>query len=80
MRHYTHLNLEERTMISLFYNKGLSLGDISKEVGRHKSTIFRELRRNRNQQDYVALTACKRYISRRQKTVASIKMRTSGHM
>ena len=68
MRHYTHLNLEERTMISLCYNKGLSLGEISKAVGRSKSTLSRELRRNRNKQEYVAATACKRYISRRQRT------------
>jgi IS30 family transposase len=67
MRHYTHLSLEERAMIGLYYNKGLSLGEISKEVGRDKSTLSRELRRNSNQQTYVATTACKRYLSRRQK-------------
>jgi len=67
MRHYTHLSLEERATIGLYYNKGLSLGEISKEVGRDKSTLSRELRRNSNQQTYVATTACKRYLSRRQK-------------
>jgi transposase, IS30 family len=67
MRHYAHLSLEERTMIGLYYNKGLSLGEISKGVGRDKSTISRELRRNSNQQVYVAATASNRYVSRRQK-------------
>lgn len=43
---YTHLTEEERDMIAVLRAKGLTLSDIAREIGRHKSTISRELDRN----------------------------------
>lgn len=43
---YTHLTKEERDMIAVLKAKGTTLSDIAREIGRHKSTISRELSRN----------------------------------
>lgn len=43
---YKHLTEEERDMIAVLKAKGISLSDIAQKIGRHKSTIFRELNRN----------------------------------
>ena len=43
---YRHLTEEERDMIAVLKAKGMSLSGIAQEIGRHKSTISRELNRN----------------------------------
>jgi transposase, IS30 family len=43
---YKHLSQEERELIAARLSEGSSVGDIAKAVGRNKSTISRELKRN----------------------------------
>ena len=43
---YIHLTIEERTSIAYLHNKGVSLRQIAKAIGRNVSTIKRELDRN----------------------------------
>ncbi len=43
---YTHLNLVERDVITTMLSEKKSLGEIAKALGRSKSTISRELKRN----------------------------------
>src|SRR6185369_28851 len=43
---YKHLSQEERELIAVQLSEGSSLGDIAKAVGRDRSTISRELKRN----------------------------------
>lgn len=43
---YLHLDLDERRRIYRLHAKKLSVDAIARELGRHRSTIFRELRRN----------------------------------
>ena len=43
---YKHLSQEERELIAAQLSEGFSIGDIAKAVGRDKSTISRELKRN----------------------------------
>jgi IS30 family transposase len=43
---YKHLSQEERELIASKLSEGSSLGDIAKAVGRNRSTISRELKRN----------------------------------
>lgn len=43
---YKHLSKEDRDIITVLKAKGYSLGDIADELGRDKSTVSRELRRN----------------------------------
>ena len=43
---YKHLSVEERDMLAVYKAKGKSLREIGQMIGRHKSTISRELNRN----------------------------------
>lgn len=65
MKRYTHLSLEERTLISHYHDKGISMVQIAKNLGRDKSCISRELSRNRNEKEYKPQTAMNRYLARR---------------
>lgn len=49
---YQQLTLEERTMIYVFCKVEYSVTEIAKELGRHKSTISRELKRNKGGRGY----------------------------
>lgn len=52
MRHYTQLTSEERYQIYALYKIDLSQTAIARIIGRDKSTISRELKRNRGQRGY----------------------------
>ena len=43
---YNHLNINERTVISLLASSDVSIREIAKQLGRSPSTISRELKRN----------------------------------
>lgn len=45
---YTHLSCEERDKIAVLRAKDYSYGSIARSIGRDKSTVFRELNRNRS--------------------------------
>lgn len=53
MGHYTHLSLSDRCLINTFLSMKLSIGTIAKRIGRHRSTIYRELNRNNNEGYYL---------------------------
>ena len=44
---YSHLSRDERTEIGILIGAGYSIGAIARALGRAKSTISRELKRNR---------------------------------
>lgn len=46
-RSYVQLDLVERRLIAKLHHQNLTVSEISKAVGRHRSTVYRELRRNR---------------------------------
>lgn len=52
LRTFSHLTQEERYHIYLMHKKKTSLHEIAKDMGRHKSTISRELRRNKGKCGY----------------------------
>lgn len=43
---YTHLSIEERTMIQTQLSIGFKPGQIARELGRSTATLSRELKRN----------------------------------
>lgn len=45
-RTYSHIDLDERRRIARWRSVGLSVDLIAEKLGRHRSTIFRELKRN----------------------------------
>ena len=61
---YHHLTISDRIRIEVFHKEGLSAREIGKRVGRHHSTISRELKRSENQ-NYEAEAAQAKYIDRR---------------
>ena len=52
MRTFNHLTQEQRYPIYIMHKKKISLGEIAKDMGRNKSTISRELRRNKGKCGY----------------------------
>lgn len=70
MCHHTHLTPEEREDIMVLWREGRSQADIARVIGRHRSTISRELSRNMcakgaPNEYYRAFTAQRRYEDRR---------------
>lgn len=57
---YTHLTLEERVKIEVLWSQGKRMADIAKILGRHRSTISREIRRTQDFEDYKELMPKKR--------------------
>ncbi|MCA0325463.1 MAG: IS30 family transposase [Proteobacteria bacterium] len=51
---YTHLSRDERYQIQSWLELGLSVADIAQRLGRHRSTIAREIERNRSADAYRA--------------------------
>ena len=62
---YSHLSLEERGLISLYHDKGLSKRAIGRQLCRPASCISREIAKNSNKEAYKADTAQRRYLTRR---------------
>jgi len=75
MKVYKHLGIEERVKIALFEEVGLSGEEIAEELGRDKSTIYRELRRNSDSKTgrYVARNAQYEYRQRIKKPRGRIR-------
>ena len=65
MCHYKHLTLEEREKLLYFSAQGYSVTEIAEELKRNKSTISRELRRNRDGKLYLPAKAQQMYSKRR---------------
>ena len=57
MENYTRLNMSERCLISVFLSMKAPIGRIPKELGRHRSTIYREIKRNQNHDRYLPAKA-----------------------
>lgn len=64
-QNYRHLSREERDVIYQEHNSGKSPGFIAKLLGRHRSTIHRELTRNSSHVGYLPDTAQESYCKRR---------------
>jgi IS30 family transposase len=65
-RRYKHLNGEERGVVFAEHRRGASLRAIGSLLGRHASTISRELRRGRGDDDHYSPEASRRgYDARR---------------
>ena len=68
MSKYTHLSLDERQLLCVYKEQGLLQNEIALLMKRSESTISRELKRNANQNGYVATIAQKRSLARCSKT------------
>lgn len=67
MSHYTHFTIAEREKILFFLAQSKSLGFISKELNRSKSSISREIKRNSDANGiYSPSDAQRKYLKRRE--------------
>jgi IS30 family transposase len=70
MKYYSHLSQEERYHIAFFRRKGYSVAQMAQELGRHRSSIYREMERNKRDYDgwYRAESAQSYYQGRRRRS------------
>ena len=66
MMKYQQLTLEERLLISHLLRQGFNPSEVARQMGRHRSTIARELARNRCD----GIDNCYRYSRAHRRTVA----------
>ena len=77
MKTYMHLKDYERDRIAIWRSRGLSLREIAPKVGRHYSTLSRELRRNKGRRGgYWPHRAQKRAQWRRQNTHKRMRLKS----
>jgi IS30 family transposase len=76
MRTYTQLTQEQRYQISVLLKIGQNQTEIAEMIGKHKSTISRELRRNRGQRGYRPRQAYEMSLNRRKKAKPRIQEAT----
>ena len=67
---YRQLNSEERSVLAALRTLGLNQAEIARELGRHRSTVGRELKRNATPHDgrYRAARAEERAVARRKRS------------
>jgi IS30 family transposase len=73
MNHYKQLAYEQRYQIYFMLKMGISQTEIAKDIGVHRTTISRELRRNRGGRGYRPIQANEIALSRRNKARYRIK-------
>jgi len=61
---YKHISIEERYQIHAYHKSGMSRSEIAKELCRHKSTISRELKRNKGKRGYRPKQAHQMFLGR----------------
>lgn len=76
---YNHITIEERACIAQYYKNNLRISEIAALLGRNKSTISRELRRNHSRDEgYNAIGAQRKYNKRRKKCVRKTILSTKS--
>lgn len=67
---YNHITIEERACIAQYYKNNIKISEIALLLGRNKSTISRELKRNYSREEgYNAIGAQRKYNKRRRNCV-----------
>lgn len=57
MGKYTHLSISDRRRFSTLLEMGLSISEITKRLSKHRSTLYRELNRNSEEEKYLPKVA-----------------------
>ena len=67
MQYYKHLTIKERCFIHFSLHNNTPKAQIARELGRPRSTIYREIRRNKDAPEYEASHADSQYRKRRKR-------------
>lgn len=57
MKHYNHLLERDRSIFQQLYQAGSGMTEIARYLGRHRSTLYREIARNKFSTEYLSHTA-----------------------
>jgi len=71
---HNHITRDDRVCLAMLLRQGLSLPAIAKELGFHRTTILRELRRNGTDGHYDARSAHKRARTRRKDSKSHLRV------
>ena len=77
MGDYTHLSMSDRRRLHIFLEMGLTMTEIAKRLSRHRSTLYRELDRNQEEEIYLPGIAQEKTEERAKQKRAS-KLETDG--
>ena len=78
---YTHLTIEERACIAVYYKENKTITQIARLLNRHKSTISRELFRNPSRDyGYHPVGAQRKYAARRKSCVRKPILQSNEHL
>ena len=72
--HYKHITINEREKIALLLAAGKKQVEIARELNRHKSTISREIQRNKGKTGYLLLKAQRKSDKRRSESKQPYRM------
>ncbi|RAI86062.1 helix-turn-helix protein [Paenibacillus pabuli] len=70
---YSHLRIFERSKLEILHRQGKSARAIAEELGRHHTTICREISRNVHLESYQAESSQQAYVQRRKALVSKGK-------
>lgn len=74
MQSYQHFTLTERENLQEMLRDGKSNAEIARELGRHRSSIGREISRNQNKKGYNPWYATCQYLHRRKKSKRTFRL------
>lgn len=77
MENYTHLSQTDRRRLSVFLEMKLSVNEIAIKLNRHRSTVYRELNRNKDSETY-SLGTAQQKIEERNRARKQGKLETDG--
>lgn len=81
MQSYTHFTLEERESLAKYVHEGRKQKEIALLLGKDKSSVSREIRRNRNKNGtYQPWTATCRYIHRRKASRRKLRLESDREL
>ena len=71
---YNHFTIFERENLMLWFSQGLSISEIAKNLGRNKSSVSREIKRNSKDNNYIACEAQENYFNNRKNSKMKKKL------
>ncbi len=74
MKKYNQITIDERYQIQASLKAGITISQISDDLGRHKSSIYRELKNNSGERGYRPKQATEKTFVRRKSAAKAIKM------
>lgn len=80
MKHYTHLSTTGRRRLYTYLEMGIPLTEIAKKLSKSRSTIYREVKRNKTEEGSYLPILAQQQAEERAKHGRRNKLRTDGHL